>query len=73
MAAFNDWVKGSAIDALPERKAATVALNLLYLSAVLHRVRQLQIQGLRNPEWESLIRPLPEATVRAYLNNGRHG
>lgn len=73
MAAFNDWAKGSAIDALPERKAAAVALNLLYLSAVLHRVRQLQFQGQRNPEWESLIRPLPEATIRSYLTNGRHG
>ena len=73
MAAFNDWVRGSAIDALPERRAGLVGLNILYVSAVLHRVRQLQFQGLKNPEWESLLRPMAEPTLRLHLESGRYG
>jgi len=70
MAAFNDWVRGSAIDGLNERRAGIVGLNILYLSAVLHRVRQLQFQGLRSPEHEFLVRPLEESALRFHLEAG---
>ena len=67
MAAFNDWVKGSPIDALPERRAAVVALNLLYGSALLHRIRLLEMQGVRDPEWNALIKPRNETEIRRHV------
>lgn len=73
MAAFNDWVRGSALDALAERRAGLVGLNILYVSAVLHRMRQMQFQGLRHPEGDRLLRPLAESTLRLHLESGRHG
>lgn len=68
MAAFNDWVKGSPIDNLDDRQAATVALNLIYTSAVLQRVRLLELQGQHNPEWASLTLPFSAQKVREHIS-----
>lgn len=67
MAAFNDWVRGSALEALTERRAATVALNLLYGSALLFRLRSLELQGERHPEWMSLLKPMVESDIRRHV------
>ncbi len=67
MAAFNDWVRGSAIDALDQRRAGVVGLNLLFGSAVLHRVRTLELQGQKNPGWSALVKPLAEADLRSHV------
>ncbi|MBC7661970.1 MAG: PfaD family polyunsaturated fatty acid/polyketide biosynthesis protein [Chitinophagaceae bacterium] len=73
MAAFNDWARGSVLETVSERKAGYVGLNLLYGSAILHRIRSLQFQGLKRPEWEALAKPMAEAKLRSLLENGRHG
>lgn len=67
MAAFNDWVKDSPIETLEQRQAATVALNLIYTSAVLYRIRLLEVQGERNPEWAELIRPYSAEDIRRHI------
>ncbi len=71
MAAFNEWVRGSAIDPLNERRAAVVGLNIIYLSAVLNRVRQLEFQGIRMPEQDNIMKPLSEPKLRCHLEAGK--
>jgi PfaD family protein len=46
MAAFNDWVRGSFLEPVENRKVATVALNILFGAAVLCRARSLNAQGV---------------------------
>nr|WP_250847043.1 PfaD family polyunsaturated fatty acid/polyketide biosynthesis protein [Aquisphaera insulae] len=49
MAAFNDWVRGTFLEAPENRRAVTVALNILHGAAVLARSRMLESQGVRLP------------------------
>ena len=49
MAAFNDWVKGSFLEAPENRGVAVVAHNILYGAAVLNRARILAGQGIPVP------------------------
>jgi trans-AT polyketide synthase/acyltransferase/oxidoreductase domain-containing protein len=49
MAAFNEWVKGSFLEAAENRRVTTVALNILYGAAVLARARCLAAQGVALP------------------------
>jgi trans-AT polyketide synthase, acyltransferase and oxidoreductase domains len=49
MAAFNEWVKGSFLEAAENRRVTTVALNILFGAAVLARARCLAGQGLVLP------------------------
>jgi PfaD family protein len=46
MAAFNDWVRGSFLEAPENRRVATVAWNILYGTSVLLRARILGVQGI---------------------------
>ena len=54
MAAFNDWVRGSFLEAPENRGVAVVAHNILYGAAVLSRARILAGQGI----------PIPPGTPR---------
>jgi len=45
MGAFNEWVRGSFLEAPENRSVVAVALNILYGTAVLYRVNSLRIQG----------------------------
>jgi trans-AT polyketide synthase, acyltransferase and oxidoreductase domains len=58
MAAFNDWVRGSFLERSEERRAATVALNILYGAAVLSRARILGAQGIPLPPGLPRLTPL---------------
>jgi len=49
MGAFNEWVRDSHLDAPANRKAADVALNILYGAAVLTRCNQLSNQNIPLP------------------------
>ncbi len=49
MGAFNEWVKGSHWEKAENRRAAPVALNLLYGAAVQLRVQALRTQGIPCP------------------------
>lgn len=49
MAAFNEWVRGSALEQLENRTVVHVAHNLLYGACVYARVQQLRTQGVLVP------------------------
>jgi trans-AT polyketide synthase, acyltransferase and oxidoreductase domains len=46
MGAFNEWTKGSFLEAPRNRRVVTVALNILYGAAVLSRLQFLRAQGI---------------------------
>ncbi|WP_224996124.1 PfaD family polyunsaturated fatty acid/polyketide biosynthesis protein [Cesiribacter sp. SM1] len=50
MGAFNDWVKGSAMEALENRTVAAVAMRLLREAAVLHRIQLLKMYGVNTAD-----------------------
>ncbi|MGO9464294.1 MAG: PfaD family polyunsaturated fatty acid/polyketide biosynthesis protein [Isosphaeraceae bacterium] len=58
MAAFNDWVRGSFLEAPENRRVATVAWNILYGTSVLYRARILGIQGIALPPGLPRLKPL---------------
>jgi PfaD family protein len=62
MGAFNQWVKGSFLDKLENRKTVTVAMNLLCGAAVATRVNWLRSQGAVLPAGVGNFSPmtLPE-------------
>jgi trans-AT polyketide synthase, acyltransferase and oxidoreductase domains len=47
--AFNEWVRGTFLEDLSERRVATVALNLVLGAAVVTRTMQLRQQGVSLP------------------------
>ncbi len=49
MGAFNEWVKGTALEKVENRRAAHVAKNLLFGAAVQLRVQALRSQGIPWP------------------------
>jgi PfaD family protein len=46
MGAFNEWTRGSFLEAPKNRRVVTVALNILYGAAVLTRLHSLRSQGV---------------------------
>jgi PfaD family protein len=46
MGAFNEWAKGSVLEQAKNRNVVTVAINLIYGSAIALRQMQLKSQGL---------------------------
>lgn len=64
MGAFNDWVKGTYLEAAQNRRAADVAEHIMQGAAYLYRAQALGVQGVKLPE--SLREYQPEgATVLA--------
>jgi trans-AT polyketide synthase, acyltransferase and oxidoreductase domains len=57
MGAFNEWVKGSDLEAPASRSVATVAHNLMFGAAVLARAQQLGAQGFTVPAACRRVRP----------------
>lgn len=58
MGAFNEWVRGSFLEAPENRKVVTVAMNILYGAAVLTRLHILRSQGVPVPTTLWRIAPL---------------
>jgi PfaD family protein len=55
MGAFNEWVRGSFLEAPRNRRVVTVARNILYGAAVLLRLQMLRMQGMTlATEWSHL-------------------
>ncbi len=53
MGAFNDWVRGTYLEELQNRRVVDVALHILTGAAYLYRVQSLKLLGLRlSPELE---------------------
>lgn len=69
MGAFNEWVKGSFLEAVENRRAVTVAFNLLYGAAVLNRAAALRNQGVPLPESCVQVHPLPLEEIFARLED----
>jgi hypothetical protein len=70
MGAFNEWVKGTFLEAPEERRVVTVALNLLYGAAVLTRVGILKAQGAPAADLPSGWSPLPLGQLMTLIENG---
>lgn len=49
MGSFNEWVKGSSLDPIANRKVAVVAKNLLRGTVILNRINILRSQGIAIP------------------------
>ncbi|MBF0500541.1 MAG: PfaD family polyunsaturated fatty acid/polyketide biosynthesis protein [Candidatus Riflebacteria bacterium] len=66
MGAFNEWVKGTFLEAPGARTAMTVALNLLFGASVVLRHQTLRVQGAVLPAEVLATPPLtPEAIFAA--------
>lgn len=68
MGAFNEWVKGSVLDAPEQRKIATVAMNILFGAAVLIRASQLKRQGVCLDAEAELSAPLEIEQIKEFLS-----
>jgi hypothetical protein len=58
MGAFNQWAKGSFLEKTPNRRTATVAMNLLFGAAVATRAAWLRTQGVPLSAGVGAIRPM---------------
>lgn len=65
MGAFNEWVKGTFLEELPNRKVVTVARNLLHGAAVIIRLNNLRYQGIQMYGLTPV--PLQESILNNYL------
>jgi trans-AT polyketide synthase, acyltransferase and oxidoreductase domains len=63
MGAFNEWVRGSFLEAPENRRAVTVALNLLYGAAVISRANTLRHQGIDVPMEANDLTPVSPAQI----------
>ncbi|SHH04279.1 PfaD family polyunsaturated fatty acid/polyketide biosynthesis protein [Streptoalloteichus hindustanus] len=61
MGAFNDWVRGTVLEPLPNRRVAEVARHVMRGAAFHARVAQLRLAGLRLPEVCATYRLSPPA------------
>jgi len=68
MGAFNEWVKGSFLEAPGQRRVATVAWNILFGAAVLMRANQLKLQGVRLDDEAELLAPLEIEQIKEFLS-----
>ena len=59
MGAFNDWVKGSYLEEVSNRKTVEVAWHIMSGAAYLYRLRLLQIQGVWLPPACEIYTPQP--------------
>jgi PfaD family protein len=71
MGAFNEWVKGAFLERPEERRAVTVARNLLVGASVVTRAGWLRQQGVRLPPGAAAFPPLPEASLAEILGEAR--
>jgi hypothetical protein len=67
MGAFNEWVKGSFLENWENRRVVTVAMNILYWTAVLVRVNSLRSQGIWAPGDKLSLTPLELAELERRL------
>ncbi len=68
MGAFNEWVKGSFMEATEQRRVATVAWNILFGAAVLMRANQLKLQGVPIDDAAELSTPLKIEQIKEFLS-----
>ncbi len=66
MGAFNEWARGSFLEDPAQRRAVTVAYNILYGAAVMQRANQLKMQGGRAAS-SFAVSPLPLEQIEEFL------
>ncbi len=57
MGAFNDWVKGTYLEAYPNRNAAAVAEEIMVGASYLYRMQSLKMQGVEFSEGLDIYKP----------------
>lgn len=67
MGAFNEWVKGSPLEKVEQRRAGLVAHNLLLGAAYLTRINLLRHQGVELPAELCQFHPLTAEQISGYL------
>ena len=67
MGAFNEWTKGSVLEAAADRKVVSVAHNIMYGAAVVTRINMLRQQGARLNSEDFEVRPKDTRDIEAYL------
>ncbi|HBL16434.1 MAG TPA: 2-nitropropane dioxygenase [Elusimicrobia bacterium] len=67
MGAFNEWVRGTFLSELGSRRAAAVALNLVFGAAVQLRLNTLRAQGAALPAGAARVRPLEIERIEEQL------
>lgn len=67
MGAFNEWARGSFLEAVENRKVAVVASNFLFGAAVINRYQHLCNQGVKLPTTLGQFHPLRLDQIRQYL------
>jgi hypothetical protein len=66
--AFNQWIKGSFLENLENRKTVTVAMNLLCGASVATRVNWLRSQGVEFPSNIGKFSPMPLPNILELLD-----
>lgn len=69
MGAFNQWVKGSFLEPVENRRTVTVAMNLLYGAAVATRANWLRSQGIPVPGSAGQVRPMELAEILRWIED----
>jgi trans-AT polyketide synthase, acyltransferase and oxidoreductase domains len=64
MGAFNEWVKGSFLEAPENRRTVSVAMNLLYGAAVILRSSGLKHQGIDLPLKANALAPISPEQIK---------
>ena len=73
MGAFNRWVRGSFLEPLSGRRAAEIGLNLMRGAAVISRIQELRIQGVRLTPEASCYEPRPLCNYEVVDRTSRMG
>ncbi len=66
MGAFNEWTRGTTLEQPANRNVANVALNLMYGAALVTRINQLRMQGVRAAA-SVAVKPLESSAIMRYL------
>lgn len=67
MGAFNEWTAGTFLEPVENRRAAVVALNLMYGAAVTLRLESLRTQGVSGLPGLECIEPLTQEQIEGHL------
>ena len=67
MGAFNEWVRGTFLEAPERREVATVVLNILQGAAVVTRCASLSSQGVALPAACSQYAPLERSQLEEFI------
>ncbi len=68
MGAFNEWVRGSFLEDVAQRKVVTVAYNILFGAAVLLRANQFKQQESQFQFNSSMLAPMEIEEIKEFLS-----